>query len=290
MVAERDRLKQMIAVVYMGREDGSADETIVRVTRVVWLNVTRGRVEAFLGAGRERNLEAYIQRVVDNYCQHHARVEGLQRDRDSALWDPFYQEIQSWVYDYLLGHGFVPNEGTFRLVENYSSFAVEQLLRAHFPYDIQFERWARTVVQNVCRKQMTRDTRLKHIPDKLLVGLEQWQPGAPRTASARRPQEELLVNIDLRDELQAILQKLPASCRVVIQLRYFAGMDYPDIAAALDRTTKAVYNLHFKAIKRLREILTVNGYSIQHGSKQSIRRSSRQFGASPRPTDPDEAK
>lgn len=289
MCLDRHKLRQIIAAANLKDDNEEVEELVARITSVIQVNVTRGRLETFLAARQEYEPEAYYQHVVENFHQNHAIVNGLQVERDSLLWENLYHCVQSWVYNYLIRRGFMPNEGTFRQVENYTSFAVEQLLKAHFPYDIQFERWARTVVQNVCRKHITSDTRQKCVPDKRLVGLEQWQPGPLRSASAHSVQEELLGSLDIGEELMAALRKLPAASRVVIQLRYFDGMDYPEIAAYLARTTKAVYNLHFKGIKRLREILTADGYNIIHGSKQSIRRGSRQPGTSPRPTGPDGA-
>ena len=280
MCVQRDRFQRIITAIHLEHGGSRTDEVIIRLTGIVCINARRGRLGELLDAERDCELEVYLRRMWHIYDQHNVTVDELQQERHSARWDSFYKEVQGWVHDYLFSRGFMPNEGTARLAQNYTSFVVEQLLTAHFPYDIQFERWARTVAQNVCRKQMSCDMRQKYIPDKLLVGLEQWGAHA---GSLRGTEEEQLMKLDLRNELQGALQELPAASRVVIQLRYFAGMDYVDIALTLGRTVKAVYNLNFKGIKRLREILTVKGYNTVHDSKQPIRRNSRQSGPPARP-------
>ncbi|GAB4146796.1 MAG: hypothetical protein Fur0021_05130 [Candidatus Promineifilaceae bacterium] len=280
MCVEHDKLVALIPTI-IGDEGDGAEEIIGRVTHIVCQNVKRGRFKIFLDAGKDRDLEGYVRYVVGNYRRQRAKVEGLQFERDADLWPVFYRDVEDWVYDYLISRGFVPNEGTFRLVQDYRSFAVEQVLLAHFPYDIPFERWARTVVQHVCRKQIDRAMCYKRLCDKQMVGLEQWQSNA-----VYRSHEDDLIAVILSDELLVALQKLPTNYRIVIQLYYFNDMEYQEIAEVMQKTIRAVYNLHYKAMKRLREILTTKGYNSYHGIKQPIQRHSRQAGISAHPTDP----
>lgn len=280
MCVEHDKLAALIPRI-VGDDGDGAEEIIGRVTHIICENVKRGRFKISLDAGRERDLEGYVRYVVGNYQRQCAKVEGLQVERDSDLWQPFYEDVKDWVYDYLISRGFVPNEGTFRLVQDYRSFAVEQLMLAHFPYDIPFERWARTVVQHVCRKQIDRAMCHKRLCDKQMVGLEQWQSGA-----IYRSHEDELIALILSDELLAALRDLPTNYRVVIQLHDLGDMEYQEIADVMKKTVRAVYNLHYKAMKRLREILITKGYNTYHGIKRPVQRHSRQAGASARPTDP----
>lgn len=280
MCVEHDKLAALIPRI-VGDDGDGAEEIIGRVTHIICENVKRGRFKISLDAGRERDLEGYVRYVVGNYQRQCAKVEGLQVERDSDLWQPFYEDVKDWVYDYLISRGFVPNEGTFRLVQDYRSFAVEQLMLAHFPYDIPFERWARTVVQHVCRKQIDRAMCHKRLCDKQMVGLEQWQSGA-----IYRSHEDELIALTLSDELLAALRDLPTNYRVVIQLHDLGDMEYQEIADVMKKTVRAVYNLHYKAMKRLREILITKGYNTYHGIKRPVQRHSRQAGASARPTDP----
>ena len=277
MCVEHDKLAALIHLI-VGDDGDGAEEVIGRITHIVCKNMARGRLKVFLDAGRERDLEEYIRYVVGSYRRQRAKVEGLQFERDDGLWQVFYQEVEDWVFDYLISRGFVPNEGTFRLVQDYRSCAVEQLMLAHFPYDISFECWARTVVQHVCRKQIGRAMCHKRLCDKQMVGLEQWQSGA-----VYRSHEEELVALTLSDGLLAALQELPTNYRVVIQLHDLCDMDYQEIADVMNKTLRAVYNMHYKAMKRLREILIAKGYNTYHGIKRP--RNSRQTGASARPID-----
>ena len=46
-----------------------------------------------------------------------------------------------------------------------------------------------------------------------------------------------------------------------IQLYYFEGLGFQEIAKILDRTTNALYKLHFDALENLRKILLDEGYT-----------------------------
>lgn len=284
MCEEHDKLAALIHLI-VGDDGDGAEEVIGRITHIVCENVKRGRFKTFLDAGKGRSPEAYIRRVVENYGQHHAYVDGLQHKRDSVFWEPFYQQVQNWALAYLFRCGFMPNEGTFRIAQNCVSLAAEQLLLAHFPYDIPFACWARRVVQNVCRKQVTHDSRQKYIPDKQLVGFEQWVSGAGRWHTVRSAEEELLLNMDMPDYLEAALGRLSANSRVVIQLFYFADMGLAEIAVEMNKPIRSVYNFHHRGMKRLREILTADGYNIIYGGKRPIWQAPRPSGVSSRPTE-----
>lgn len=283
MEPDREQIRREIESVRVLFDISLDEEFSGLLLNLIAENTERGRLARYLDKEVDTSLVQYIRLVIRNYREQHKRVEGLQIGRDSTLWETLYGQVRSWVYDYLCRHGFMPNEGTFRLVDDYTSFTVEELLLSHFPYDIDFDRWARTLAQNTCSKYIARAMRQKRAPDRHQVGLEQWHP-----ASSASVHEEWLLIDEATEEMKQLLWKLPGSFRTVLLLRYYESLDYVEIAEVMGRSLKAVYNLHFKAIARLREILPANEYNTLHGSKQSGKRPSRQDDLLARPTHPED--
>jgi RNA polymerase sigma factor (sigma-70 family) len=84
------------------------------------------------------------------------------------------------------------------------------------------------------------------------------------------PLTDLVQREDLERTLNA-LGELPAAGREILVLRYLQQQSYESIATQLDKTTHQVRAITYKAIKRLRELLSVNeraqGGDDQHVAK-----------------------
>ena len=60
---------------------------------------------------------------------------------------------------------------------------------------------------------------------------------------------------ELRASLTALLDQLPPRQREALYLRYFAEMDYVDIAAMMDVKERTVYNLVHESLQHLRQVV-----------------------------------
>ena len=72
--------------------------------------------------------------------------------------------------------------------------------------------------------------------------------------------EEIIIrlqdNDELRDKLRLAIGKLTPRQMELIQLRFFEGLSYEEIADKTSQTVKTAYNTIYDAIKMLRKLLT----------------------------------
>lgn len=75
------------------------------------------------------------------------------------------------------------------------------------------------------------------------------------------PYDELVFN-DLKDALQVSIENLPEQCRIIFNLSRNSGLSNPEIAEQLGLSQKTVENQITIALKKIREFLQKNWYTI----------------------------
>jgi len=79
------------------------------------------------------------------------------------------------------------------------------------------------------------------------------------TAPSTPSYEELLIKfqntLSQKKELQSALNELPTQEKKVLELRFFEGLSYEEIAENTGKTKRTVYNQIFSAISKLRKNL-----------------------------------
>ena len=66
-----------------------------------------------------------------------------------------------------------------------------------------------------------------------------------------------LESMELEEQIRKVIDSLPERCRVIFELNRFDGLKYAEIATQLDISVKTVENQISKALKILREKLTL---------------------------------
>jgi RNA polymerase sigma-70 factor (ECF subfamily) len=211
-------------------------------------NLDRGRVETYVGETFTRT-EEYIQRVAVQYARLNPYLQAVQKERSDAVWQPLFDQLQVWAYNFLLRKNFIPDDSTRAIAEECATEAALRILDAHFPYDTEFEPWAYTIVSMSCLRFFRDGTKKSVIPPQNLVELDEELPDLDPT--------HLMEGADQSDLLDA-LSELPEARRQVIQLHYFKGMSLPEIANTLGKSVGATHSLHFNALRELRKILGKN--------------------------------
>ena len=79
--------------------------------------------------------------------------------------------------------------------------------------------------------------------------------------SREEPPERLIRGESLR-LLRAAIENLEPRLREVVILQYFSGLSQKEIAALLQLTPEHVRVLSFRARKKLKSYLEVNGYDV----------------------------
>lgn len=106
--------------------------------------------------------------------------------------------------------------------------------------------WLGTIVRNVTRNLLRRESRQEQRK-------QDARERQPRTAAPSSV--ELMQREERRRNLVAMIDTLPSDQRDVMLLRYFEGLPPREIAARLDLTAGTVWNLHRRALERLRKAL-----------------------------------
>jgi len=119
----------------------------------------------------------------------------------------------------------------------------------YFRGDARLSTWIYRIVQNVCvQARAERRPEVSLEPDA--NGRVRAEPVAPDTAFA---------DLETRDRLEKAIQQLPDNYRLLIAAHYLQGVQYEDLAAALNIPLGTVKTHLHRAKRRLREILEPDG-------------------------------
>jgi RNA polymerase sigma factor (sigma-70 family) len=223
---------------------------LTEVRSILFSNLDRGRIKKFT----EQNsidLQAYVLRVVQLYEKLREYLRSIQVDKADTEWIALKARLDHWAYSYLRKKGFRSTQETIKLSKDYASDAAITILNAYFPYDTEFEPWAFVLLQNVCRQKISKATRKSKIPDHLISELDDdlWRLADPGSV-------DIEGQTGMRQLIQDAIEKLSTrQKKQIIQLRYFKGFSFKEIADQLDKSINAVYKSHFDAMNDLHEIL-----------------------------------
>lgn len=227
---------------------GSYGEGFVRQIRpIVQANVARDRHKWFMQRNHG-NIRAYVACVADGYRAHHDYLHRLQQERDKDAWAPLFRSMQQWAYNFFLRKGFSTNSKTGELATECASVAAMNLIRAHFPFDTDFDAWAHQIVVHTCKKHIRQALKKSAVPDDQLVDLDENLVGSHDILRENQIGE-------LREKLEKALAMLASARRTVIQLIYFEDLSVIEVAQRMGKTVGAIYNLQFRALADLRRIL-----------------------------------
>ncbi len=169
-----------------------------------------------------------------------ALVAAAQADPQAfvALYDRYVERIYAYCYARL---------GNRALAEDATSEVFTKALAALGRYtDRCFAAWLFRIAHNVVTDQHRRR------PTTSLADQPDWPDPQPGPADAAIAQTEYAA-------LQAALAALPAEQRAVIELPY-AGWSSDELATLLARSPAAIKQLRYRAVQRLRALLTDAGY------------------------------
>jgi RNA polymerase sigma factor (sigma-70 family) len=229
------------ALAWLAHEEGEEAAALVRP--IAWANWQR--IGKYLQRNPDNSLRDYVHTVHKTHRRLHPKIHKIQIERSPELWDDLFGQMQKWVYNYLLGQGFYRSSQTLALAVEYATEAAIALLQSRFPYDVEFEPWAITLTQNVCRKQIRQAVRHTGNEDMVKTDEEIRQILTQEGEDAEQLRQELL---------EIVAELTPKTWQTVILLHYFEGLSLKDVAQTMGQSISSIYNIHFKALKRLNEI------------------------------------
>jgi RNA polymerase sigma-70 factor (ECF subfamily) len=122
---------------------------------------------------------------------------------------------------------------------------------AKWTHDAKFTTYLFTITRNLVFNESRRRGRKKEVS---LESHEEHQPAIARADEAMQP-SETLEKRELHRSIDRAIASLPEQQRMAVILRTFEGMDYEEIALALDTSVSSVKSLLFRARATLREAL-----------------------------------
>jgi RNA polymerase sigma-70 factor (ECF subfamily) len=109
----------------------------------------------------------------------------------------------------------------------------------------EFRAWLRHILRNnVLDLRRARERRIRGVGNEAEREVEHVE------RADRSPSSQVSAG-ELGDKLRVAIHRLPADERTVIELHYFQGQSYAEIATQLDRTPEAVRKLWGRALVRL---------------------------------------
>jgi RNA polymerase sigma-70 factor (ECF subfamily) len=130
--------------------------------------------------------------------------------------------------------------------------AQEVFLRIHggLPYfrgEARLSTWIYRIVANLCVQEHTRPA--------ATVSLDALNDDASRPRVARAAADRQFGDLELRDRLEKAIARLPAHYRLVIAAHYLRGVQYEDLAEALNLPLGTVKTQLRRAKQQLRRLL-----------------------------------
>lgn len=223
-----------------------------RLKPILLANLDRGRVHRFLDKD-SATVYDYVWLVSQRFLTLQTYLHQLQITRDASVWAPLYQRMQTWAYNFFLRKNFAADDHTREIAIECANNAALNLIKAHFPYDTEFDAWAHVLVQHACHKFIGHSLKKSVVPEEKQVEL---------TDDLTVPNDLLietqLVQHEFSARLQAALAQLTEARRRVIQMSYLEELEPEEIAQILGKSVGAVYSLQFHGLRDLRKILNPN--------------------------------
>jgi RNA polymerase sigma-70 factor (ECF subfamily) len=119
--------------------------------------------------------------------------------------------------------------------------------------------WLYSIAANLARNRLRDRSRKGRVRGVSLDALAESTPGWASQAVSEQTPRDLAEHRELEEALDACLETLPDSYRLVFVLRTFDGLNYADIAASAGCPAGTVKSRLNQARKRLQDCLTQRG-------------------------------
>ena len=247
------------------RKAGSSARLEARVAQLVKQNVDGGRFER-LNAARARpralTLTEYVDRVIEHVLREDARVQALEQG-DEGQWNRlrelFYRRACRKIQPYRSG------DEANTAAWDFAQQACLVVFEAPYPFDVAFEAWATTILNNLVLAHYTRspDALNRLRPADSLDSPHPTEDGSDGFLGDLLANPHSLVPFEKIENLETLLKAVNqlsshAQRRVIIAT-FLEELDDAQIAEELGRGRQAIYNLRKRALGRLKQILGENG-------------------------------
>ncbi|MBI5652466.1 MAG: sigma-70 family RNA polymerase sigma factor [Chloroflexi bacterium] len=232
------------------------------ITQAVKTNLATGRFARIAAARSPRNpltLDEYIASVTTCTRAEYARVQALQAG-DATAWNALRDFLTRRAQRITRN---VRPDATLNDALEFADETCYIIFNKPYPFDAPFAAWATLILHRLI---LTRWTRSRDALDQARPPASLDAPGlgaddpTPLGDQIPNPRAQIAFErVEDRAGLLAALELLRSDAqRVLLRRVYLDGASLPALARELGISRQAVYNLHRRALARLREILKSN--------------------------------
>ena len=221
---------------------------------ILRINEQRGRFCRYLKLNPSGTAQTYILNVAHHYKMDCDYLMQIQLQKDTEVWLLLLEKIRQWIYRFL-GRWHLNEPTRMRYTIEIARESGLQIMRAHYPYDCEFDAWACKITQHTSSKYVQRHKSSYVIEEIDLSEIDEWLKNR-MNATDNNPE----IQFATRQLLLDAIEKLSENQKVVIWWFYFEGRPLPQIAEDLGINVNAIYKRHFDALKQLRKILEEDQY------------------------------
>ncbi len=225
---------------------------------ILRINEQRGRFSRYLHLNPQETAESYVAQVIAYYKTDHYHLDQIQRQKNSDLWEPLIEKIRQWGYRFL-GRWHLDEATRISYTDEIAQEASLEIVRAHYPYDCEFDAWACKITHHVTSKYMQRHGSSAQLNEVDLADVAEWFQGSGESLTP-----DLEDQFATRQFLLNAVEQLSENQKFVIWHFYFEGLPLPQIAKKLDVSINTIYKRHFDALKQLRKIIGVNQHKDEY--------------------------
>lgn len=230
---------------------------IERVRDILHKNLSNGRWQrATCGKDHltDEDLRQYAQRVAKRYWIEREMIIGLASNND-GLWQTLYRKLEQRAFYACMRYG-VPRPRAENQAPDHAQEACKIIFRSHYPCDVPFNAWAGRILINCVLQKLQRSTDLMDRETFVEPSVEDLWDSQRSDQAPLNAAQPMVDDLEMYTLLLDAIERLPSEAqRQVILLEFFFDWDAEQIAEKLGRTTQAVYNLKYRALQKLREIL-----------------------------------
>ena len=201
-------------------------------------------------------LDTYIARLIQFYGTEQPFIARLEAC-EPAAWDELAGLLARQAGAWLRQRGVETDQAAE--AQEAAQEACEIIYRSAFHYDVHFMAWASVILNNILRQRYRR-------PDVLnQPGLTRLDEDMNADEGDHPPRHELVQDpgaivtdpVEPRVWLdQALWQLKSRAQRYVLLASFYDGLDDDEIARQLGKSLNAVYILRYRALQRIKEILS----------------------------------
>jgi RNA polymerase sigma factor (sigma-70 family) len=254
------RVRALVAPDLAEAHDLSQTALARHVSQIVARNLESGRAQRVIAASRTvsaEQLEPYIDRVIATFLVEHERVDRLAA-AEGDEWSRLCGQLTNRAAAMLTRVRQSP--ATAAEAIDFAQAACESIFQHIFPYDVSFDAWATLILKNFVLQRYTRSRDLLDRNPEV-ASLDDSQTlvvgeGLSLHDLLADPSAAVFERRDVQDWLlQAITKLTSRAQQQVIVALYFDNRAEAEIAQHLGRSVQAVYNLKYRALRQLKELL-----------------------------------